>query len=333
MTKITFKEIQILAKNLKKYVEKEGVLPESITVGKTKYTYPQIGYILAKSVSNIGKDVTVIKVSKAPKKNGQTVDLTINRTDYKKLAKILSDFIENKKRLPNYLRFGDKKIKQRVFIYSFAKIIVWYSEHKNTLPSTCKFSTSETAAKSTSSKPKSQSTSTTKTVKTTLKSLLTNQGCSGMGQCTPYYCACNSLQQMFYRLTGILVPESTIAGWAGTTTSGTDHAGINTAVAQFNKKYNKNVKISWYGFSDLSWSKIKEMTNKGGVFFHLLYRNQWGHYEPIKSVGDSLSILNSLGDRCNYPAYCGYIETRSKSTQQSYIKGISQKSVAYLYNG
>lgn len=166
-----------------------------------------------------------------------------------------------------------------------------------------------------------------------LHDFLTNTGCKGIGQCTGYYCACNSLQQAFYRLTGILVDEKTIAGWAGTTSDGTDHSGINTAVAAFNKKYGKNVKIEWYNFSELSWDKIKEMLKKGAIFFHLLYRLKWGHYEPIMSVGDVLKILNSLGDYCNYPAYCGYIETRSKATQKSYINGISQKSVAFLYNG
>ena len=69
------------------------------------------------------------------------------------------------------------------------------------------------------------------------------------------------------------------------------------------------------------------------MFFHLLYRNKWGHYEPIKSVGDYLKILNSLGDSCGGSTYCGYIETRSKSEQKSYISGISQKSVAVLTNG
>lgn len=164
-----------------------------------------------------------------------------------------------------------------------------------------------------------------------LHDYLTKQGCSGLGQCTPYYCACNSLQQSFYRLTGILVNESTIAEWAGTTSSGTDHTGINTAVAAFNKKYNKQIVIEWYNFSELGWSGIETLMKQGALFFHLLYRNQYGHYEPIKSIGDELKILNSLGDRCNYPAYCGYIETRTKATQKSYISGISQKSVAFLY--
>lgn len=170
-----------------------------------------------------------------------------------------------------------------------------------------------------------------------LHNYLTTSGCAGMGQCTPYYCACNSLQQAFYRLTGIHVSESTIASVAGTTTSGTGHQGINTAVAWFNRKYGQNIKIAWKNFNDLGssdsarWNKLNQYASNGAVFCHILYRNKWGHYEVLKSVnGNNVTVLNSLGNRCNKPAYCGYIETRSKSNQRSYMRGISQQSVAIL---
>ena len=161
-----------------------------------------------------------------------------------------------------------------------------------------------------------------------------------MGQCTPYNCACNSLQQGFYRLTGIHVSESTIASVAGTTTSGTGHQGINTAVAWFNRKYGQNIKISWKNFSDLGgsdsarWNKLNQYATNEAVFCHILYRNKYGHYEVLKSVnGNNVTVLNSLGSRCSKPAYCGYIETRSKSNQLSYMRGISQPSVAILTKG
>lgn len=167
-----------------------------------------------------------------------------------------------------------------------------------------------------------------------LHDYITETGCSGMGQCTPHNCADNSLQQCFYRLTGIRVSESEIAEWAGTTSDGTDHEGINTAVEMFNRKYNKNVKIVWYNFSELGFDKCKELMKKGALFFHLLYRNRYGHYEVPKEIYDNtLDILNSLGDKCGESSYCGYIENRTKAEQLSYINGISQKSVAYLYNG
>lgn len=173
-----------------------------------------------------------------------------------------------------------------------------------------------------------------------LKPYLTTTGCSGMGQCTPYYCACNSLQQCIYRLYGILISESELAAVMGTTTSGTSHQGIETGVAHVNKKYGTKIKIDWKNFNDLGsndaarWNKLKEYMDKGAVFCHLSYRLNWGHYEVPKAVNSSnLTILNSLGNRCHSPAYCGYIETRSKANQITYMKGISQKSIAILTKG
>lgn len=178
----------------------------------------------------------------------------------------------------------------------------------------------------------------------TQKPVLTSNGCSGMGQCTPYYCACNSVQQAIYKLTGKQVSESTLASVMGTTTSGTGHDGINTSIAWFNRKYGYNLKIEWKnfnGFGSTNTARFKAigelMANPNkAVFCHLLYRNQYGHYEMPYEVNTStgnLKILNSLGNRCNSPAYCGYIETRSFSTQASYLAGISQPSICIITKG
>ena len=220
---------------------------------------------------------------------------------------------------PNYVTHNGKQYSKAEYIYMAKYVSSWGKTHDKgpvTVP------TEKSNNKGTTSK---------------LHDYITTQGCSGMGQCTSFYCGPNSLQQCFYRLTGIHVKESTIAAVAGSTTDGTDHEGLNTAVAWFNKKYNKNIKIVWYNFNDLGkndnerWSKLSGFIKKGAVFCHLLYRDQWGHYEVPKSVGDNnLSILNSLGDSCGSGTYCGYIETRTKATQKRYIGGISQKSIAIL---
>lgn len=166
----------------------------------------------------------------------------------------------------------------------------------------------------------------------------TNEGGGYLGQKTPYSCACHSLVQCFYRLTGEDVSEETLMSICGTTTDGTDHDGINTGVDWFNRTYGYDIKIEWMNFSDLGnnaderFAKIQDMINNGAMFFHLLYRDQWGHYEVIKEAWDDpLIILNSLGDYCNYPAYCGYLEYRDRASQLSYISGISQPSVAFLH--
>lgn len=170
--------------------------------------------------------------------------------------------------------------------------------------------------------------------------LLTSQGATGMGQLTGYSCAANSLQQMFYELTGKNISESTIMGWAGTTTAGTSHAGIETAIAKFNKTYGYDLKVQWKNFSDLGNSisarfkalgEIMCQSNKA-VFVHLLYRSKYGHYEVPRMVNTSssaLQILNSLGSKGNN-GYYGYIENRSFSEQAKYIAGISQKGICIV---
>lgn len=306
-TERTPKELYQKSKELYDNIRKKGKNGQS---SKWAYYY-------CKCILNKKKNVKRVTQADAKNVTGQSVNITLTKKEYTDKMKKYCKWVEDHQSLPNYITIKDKKVKPKIWnAYVGYLFKVYYETGK--LPA---------------SRPIKSNIYNTSSSSTSLHNYLTNKGCSGMGQCTGYYCACNSLQQSFYRLTGIKVDEKTIAGWAGTTSDGTDHAGINTAVAKFNKKYNKNIKINWYNFSELSWAKISEFIKKGAVFFHLLYRNRWGHYEPIQSVGDSLKILNSLGNSCGSGTYCGYIENRSKREQKSYINGISQKSVAVLTNG
>lgn len=328
---ISANDIKTMASVMKTYIEKNKTFPASAKVNGKKYTYGQVAYILAYAVNNLGKSAEVFTVKNASGATGDTINENIAKDDYKDIAKRVASYIKTNKQCPNYAttKKSKKKLRPRVFIYMFARIIVWYYNNKKTLPN---------YAKANSGYFKSTSSSSTK--KSGLNAYMTSQGCSGMGQCTGYYCGPNSLQQCFYRLTGIKVAESTIASVAGTTTSGTDHAGLNTAVAWFNKKYGQNIKITWKNFSDLGlsdterWKALQNYINKGAVFIHLFYRDHWGHYEVPKDVSsDTCKILNSLGDSCGNGTYCGYIENRSRATEKRYIQGISQKSIAILTKG
>ena len=333
-TTTTTKKITLTPANIKKiatlvkeYITKNKKLPSKFKIDGKIYTYGQIAYILSYAVNNITKSVDVISVKNAEKPIGDYFDEKLSKDDYKDIATRATNYMKKNKICPNYVKTkkSKKKLRPKVFVYMMARLIVYYYAHnKKESPSAVL------------KKKHFQTTTTTQktTIKTTLNNYLTDEGCSGMGQCTGYYCGPNSLQQCFYRLTGIHISEGTIAEVAGTTTDGTDHDGLNTVVAWFNKKYNKNIKITWKNFSEMNWTQLQQYINQGAVFCHLLYRDQWGHYEVPKSVGDDyLYILNSLGDSCGSGTYCGYIETRSKSEQLSYINGISQKSIAILTNG
>lgn len=161
-----------------------------------------------------------------------------------------------------------------------------------------------------------------------LRPYITTQGGGKLGQTNGYRCGPHSLMQCIYRLTGIELSEATLASICGTTTGGTSHSGLETGLAWFNRTYGYDLKIKWVNLSDIGWDGLQKAIDNGAVFCHILYRGQWGHYEVPKN--SDLVILNSLGSYCSYPAYCGYIENRSKSTQQSYINGISQKSICII---
>lgn len=321
MTK--YKEIVQISTNIKNYVEKNHKFPTTVTVGKNKYTYGQCAYLLSTSITAIGKDITSKSVKNAEKASGVSINEKVYASDYKDQAKRVSQYIKQHGACPNYVTTvkSKKQVRPRDFIYAFARIIVFYENNKKTWPNYCTY------------KSGAYTTSTTKTTTKSKYGHATKSGCDNRGQNNGYYCGCHSLQEVFRNLTGKVVPQSTIASWAGTTSSGTDHDGLNTAVATFNKKYGFKLTVEWKNFSDLGWNGVKKIINSSNqdAVFHSYYRLKWGHYEVINSLSDSnIKVQNSLGDYCSNGCYCGYVEDRTPNTFREYMNGISQKSVMII---
>jgi len=163
-------------------------------------------------------------------------------------------------------------------------------------------------------------------------------GCAG--QVSSVHCADHAIKQILRRFGITKYDEWTIGKYAGTTSAGTSHAGIETAVAKIAQLEGIKLKVEWKNFSDLGssskerWRKYGDlMTDENrGVFHHELYRNRYGHYSLLKQVNINsmgLIVQNSLGSRCG-SGYCGYMESRSTSTQEQYLRGISQKSICII---
>ena len=152
----------------------------------------------------------------------------------------------------------------------------------------------------------------------------TKKGCDNIGQNTSYYCACHSLQEVLRNLTGKVIPQKTLAGVMGTTTKGTGHDGIRTAVAWFNKKYGTKITMTEKYFSDIGETgvnKIIKSTNQDAII-HLAYQKKFGHYEVVNSINTSThtwNIQNSLGSKCDKGCYCGHKENRSLATEKAWI--------------
>lgn len=315
-----------IANSYKSYVEKNKKTPSSITISNTKYTYQQCAYLFSKFINAPTKDVSLVSAKAASSAGGNSISENVLKADYQDMAKRLSNYIEKNKQLPNYVttKKSKKNVKITLCIYAFAKIVVFYGS-KKTMPN---YVTINSSALTTST--------TTSSTKKSKYGHATKQGCDNMGQNTGYYCGCHSLQEVFRNLTGKVVPQSTIAKWAGTTTSGTGHPGLESAVAMFNKTYGFKLTVQWKNLSDVGWSGVKKIINSSNqdLIIHNLYRNKWGHYEVVNSIsGSTVKVQNSLGDQGCGSCYCGYVESRSTGTYQSYINGISQKSLMIITRG
>jgi len=160
------------------------------------------------------------------------------------------------------------------------------------------------------------------------------------GQISSYHCACHCIKQGIRRFGITRYSERTIGGYAGTTTAGTSHQGIETAIAHIARLEGINLKVEWMNFSDLGnsskerWRKYGDLMtdDNKAAFLHELYRDYAGHYSGLKQVNTNsmgLTVQNSLGKRYG-SGYYGYMESRSCSTQERYLRGISQKSVCII---
>ena len=125
MTTYNHQKIITKAETIKNNVKKEYKLGTS-----TKWAY-----YICKALITPNKGVKKINFDKAPKPRGTHISRQIPKTNILKLAKKLIQFTEKHKRLPNYLTYGDYKIRPRLYTYLFAKTLIFY--HKNNrLPNT-----------------------------------------------------------------------------------------------------------------------------------------------------------------------------------------------------
>lgn len=314
-----FNEIVKLAEQVKKNVEQK----KTASINKTQ-NYSTLAYLFSKSILNIGKSVGIKKVPQNPKPQTAEINGGIGIKNCQKLCQLMVNWVDKHGEAPAYLKFNNKKISIWVWTYATAEIILYYNKNGK-LPQK-QLVTSKPFRKPTPPKPTVKCSSPYYS-----KGHSTEHCCDDMGQNTPYYCACHSLQEVLRKLTGKVIRQSTLASVMGTTSDGTGHDGIETAIYWFNRNYGYNISMEEKSFKDLGWTGVGKLLCQPNVdiIFHNLYRNQYGHYEVINMVDTDEHILyvqNSLGDRCSSGCYYGYVEERSFSEMESYMSGISQKS-------
>lgn len=216
---------------------------------------------------------------------------------------------------PNYVTHKSKQYSKAKYIYMAKYVNSWWKNHDKR-PSTVP------TEKSPAKKGKYGHASVS--------------GCDNRGQNNSVNCGPHSVQECIRNLTGKVIKQSKLAAWAGTGSSGTDHYGLETAIAKASKELGVKLSCKWYNFSELGWDGINKIIKSSNqdCLIHCCYRLKWGHYEVVNSIsGSNVKVQNSLGSSCSQGCYCGYVEDRSTSEFKSYINGISQKSVLVITRG
>ena len=291
----------------------------------------QWGFVFAEEILTPGKPVPGTHCKKASNPQGQEWKGNIKQEEYKAMAKQVISFVNKNNKMKDFVSFVRKgttiKLETKVYVYLFARIVRYY-EVKHKLPKEMALDTSVFKVKCKSPFISSPH--------------WTEYGAGYLGQINPYNCGPHSIRQSIKKF-GINISESTLASWAGTTTSGTDHEGINTAIAKAAKEAGVKIDVEWVNFSSLGFKALGELLCQPNVaaFLHILYSgageyydpdDECGHYEYCNRVNTAtkyVQALNSLGSRDGY-GYYGHLQDRSFNLQERYISGISQKSVCIL---
>ena len=300
-----------------------------------EFTEQTLAYVFSKSILNPKQHIQVKGIPENENPILGNIDGGIGIKNFQKLCQLYINSCDKKGKAPSYLKFNNFKIGVKAWAYATARVVV-YNWEKKRLPNKVIVTYKPFYV---APKPKPEPKPPEPTPSYQKYGHSDEYGCNNRGQNNGYYCGPHSLQEVFRNLTDIVVSQDTIAEVAGTSYDGTDHDGLNTAVAWFNRNYDQNLSVEWKNFSEIGWDGVRNIVNSNNqdCVIHNLYRRDgdfgYGHYEVINEVYDDYcDVQNSLGDYCDYGCYCGYVEERDLSTFKYYIDGISQKSVMVVTN-
>lgn len=260
---------------------------------------------------------------------------------FKDMLQRYQNYVKTKAKEPNIMYIDINNPYEYVSLKQFVDIKKRYDDFiKNNNREPKLLTINKTNNSATTTTTTTQTTNANKTI-FTVTHLCEKQGGNCLGQITGYHCGPHSIKQCLRKFGITKYSESTIGSYAGTTKSGTGHGGLETAIAHIAKLEGIKLNVEWKNFSDLGsdqksrFKKLGELMTdpKKAMFWHEMYRDAYGHYNFAKTINISTMygiIANSLGSKCNSPAYCGYMENRQLSVQARYLSKISQKSICII---
>lgn len=339
------------AAEIKAFIEKYKRIPKTCTIGNTTLSPYSASYLLSKVVNHFDDkecglaDVIIYNAER----HKDTINEKVYKDDYLIMIKNFLKFCVDHKRVPAYVttQKSHTKVSFELYFYCVSKIVKYYKENK-VLPNYCLFSYKDLSNANTSSKTSeksiSKSTSTSKKTSTSTTRFVsephyTAEGCNKLGQCTPYFCGPHSIHQALRKFGITKFTEKQIAAYAGTTSGGTSHPGINTAIAKISKATGIKLTVTWKNFSDMGKTDAERFKAIGkllsdkntAILWHICYINggestsgdKFGHYEVINiinTVTSYVKALNSLGTRKADGSYPGKLQDRKYNVQAYFAR-------------
>ena len=134
---VTISDIITSAISLKTYVETNGKLPNTVSVNGESYLTPQFLYLMSKALESIGNSNFNIEILPivvgAASSSGSFNQSDLNKKDYMDLNNRIISFIKSNSKAPNYASSPLGNIPYNSLVYSYAKILSFYSAN-NRLP-------------------------------------------------------------------------------------------------------------------------------------------------------------------------------------------------------
>lgn len=334
------------AKEVKAFIEKNKKLPAYCTINANEYSIYTASYLFAKLLTTPkSSTINVVNTTSATKTSQSTINEKVLANDYRDMIKRFVSYVEQNKRVPAYITTVKTKtqVPYSLFVYCLCKIIVFYYVNSNNYPAYCLFNSADVKSTSSTSSAAKPTTATKKKSNCenpyTSSPHYTSEGCNNLGQCTGYYCAPHSIHQAIRKFGITKYSEKQIAAWAGTTTSGTGHSGINTAIAKIANLTGKKISVEWKNFSDMGNTDSEKFANIAkllckdnvAIIWHIAYINggtgtsgkKFGHYECLDKINTStkyVRALNSLGSRKTDGSYTGKLQDRTYDVQAYFAK-------------
>ena len=132
---VTVNDVLAATDNLKKYIESDWALPSKIAVGTSDYSIPQVLHLMSEAVLRVNGDIkndTILTIKVSDPKDERTDDCygELSSSNYVDISKTIRSYCLANSQAPGYVSSSIGDINYKALVYSYARILSYYREHK-----------------------------------------------------------------------------------------------------------------------------------------------------------------------------------------------------------